>query len=155
MPVVPLDYIGLGKFRVKEAVSYRGVDVPEGFVTDLASIPRLFWPLLPANGWYELAAVFHDRLCVELAEGVCGLSSREVDRLFRVMARENAIDNPIGAWIVSWILWTGVRWGALLNPSRRDGWWRDGWLALAITAILLLMSIVAVRRLDSLVHAVF
>jgi hypothetical protein len=38
------------------------VDVPVGFVTDFASIPRAFYSLLPPNGEYSYAAVFHDYL---------------------------------------------------------------------------------------------
>lgn len=34
--------------------------VPRDFVTDLASIPRLFWNILPPFGKYQEAAVIHD-----------------------------------------------------------------------------------------------
>jgi hypothetical protein len=36
--------------------------VPVGFKTDLASIPRLFWNILPPFGKYTEAAVLHDWL---------------------------------------------------------------------------------------------
>lgn len=36
--------------------------VPTGFVTDLASIPRIFWTILPPNGEYSKAAIVHDYL---------------------------------------------------------------------------------------------
>ena len=36
--------------------------VPAGFVTDFASIPRLFWRVLPPTGSYGKAAVIHDYL---------------------------------------------------------------------------------------------
>jgi len=36
--------------------------VPSGFLTDLASIPRLFWNILPPFGKYTRAAVIHDFL---------------------------------------------------------------------------------------------
>jgi len=36
------------------------VDVPVGFVTDFASIPRPFWALLPPEGEYAYAAILHD-----------------------------------------------------------------------------------------------
>lgn len=36
--------------------------VPEGFITDFASIPRLFWNILPPFGKYSPAAVIHDYL---------------------------------------------------------------------------------------------
>jgi len=38
------------------------VHVPVGFQTDFASIPRVFWPFIPPNGWYGKAAVLHDFL---------------------------------------------------------------------------------------------
>jgi hypothetical protein len=38
------------------------VDAPMGFVTDLASIPRIFWAALPPDGDYAYAAVLHDYL---------------------------------------------------------------------------------------------
>ena len=36
--------------------------VPAGFVTDLASIPRIFWSLLRPDGLYAYAAIVHDHL---------------------------------------------------------------------------------------------
>jgi hypothetical protein len=36
------------------------ITVPAGFITDLASIPRLFWNILPPFGKYTAAAVVHD-----------------------------------------------------------------------------------------------
>ena len=38
------------------------VVVPAGFVTDLASIPRVFWSLLPTDGAYTFPAIIHDYL---------------------------------------------------------------------------------------------
>lgn len=38
------------------------VIAPRGFVTDFASVPRLFWTLLPPDGVYTYAAVLHDFL---------------------------------------------------------------------------------------------
>ncbi|EGS6735892.1 DUF1353 domain-containing protein, partial [Salmonella enterica] len=36
------------------------ISVPAGFVTDLATIPRIFWTLLPPDGKYAKAAIIHD-----------------------------------------------------------------------------------------------
>jgi hypothetical protein len=44
------------------ANNYFVVTAPEGFITDLASIPRPFWNLLPPFGKYTEAAVIHDWL---------------------------------------------------------------------------------------------
>ena len=38
------------------------IKVPAGFVTDLASVPRIFWNILPPFGVYDRAAVLHDWL---------------------------------------------------------------------------------------------
>lgn len=39
------------------------IDVPAGYRTDFASIPRIFWRVLPPFGRYGKAAVIHDWLC--------------------------------------------------------------------------------------------
>jgi hypothetical protein len=41
---------------------YKPVAVPPGFVTDLASIPRVFWSALRPDGDYAYAAIVHDFL---------------------------------------------------------------------------------------------
>lgn len=41
---------------------YTAVTVPKGFVTDLASIPRIFFTALRPDGEYAYAAVIHDYL---------------------------------------------------------------------------------------------
>jgi len=41
------------------------ISVPAGFITDLASIPRVLWNILPPNGKYGKASVVHDYLYVE------------------------------------------------------------------------------------------
>ena len=38
------------------------IGVPAGTKTDLASVPRLVWPLIPPDGSYAPAAIVHDRL---------------------------------------------------------------------------------------------
>lgn len=42
--------------------AYPSVRVPVGFVTDFASIPRIFWSLLRPDGIYSYAAIIHDYL---------------------------------------------------------------------------------------------
>jgi hypothetical protein len=41
---------------------FKEVTVPSGFVTDLTSIPRVFWQALRPEGRYAYAAVVHDYL---------------------------------------------------------------------------------------------
>lgn len=57
-------------YRVNEAFVYFRTDntqilieIPKGFVTDFASVPRIFWSILPPFGTYSKACVLHDYLC--------------------------------------------------------------------------------------------
>ncbi len=47
------------RVRTEDGVS---VDVPAGFETDFASVPRFFWRIVPPFGRYSPAAVVHDFL---------------------------------------------------------------------------------------------
>lgn len=47
-----------------EVLGWNTVTVPSGFRTDLASIPRPLWAVLPPVGKYDAAAVIHDYLYV-------------------------------------------------------------------------------------------
>jgi hypothetical protein len=63
------------------------VEVPKGFVTDFASIPRVFWSILPADGDYTYPAILHDYLYWRQH------TSRETaDRIFKVAMEEFGID---------------------------------------------------------------
>lgn len=58
------------KFELLEAFEYHVgaypsdevIRVPAGFVTDLASVPRALWAVLPPHGKYAKAAIIHDYL---------------------------------------------------------------------------------------------
>ena len=61
------------------------VQVPKGFVTDGASIPRIFWVYLPRHGKYTKAAVVHDFLynkrgSIFVQVGTTGFFESEVTR---------------------------------------------------------------------------
>ena len=45
-----------------QETSYGQITVPKGFRTDLASVPRILWCLIPPFGRYSQAAVIHDYL---------------------------------------------------------------------------------------------
>jgi hypothetical protein len=42
--------------------TFEKVTVPKGFVTDFASIPSIFWSVLPPDGRYVYPAIIHDYL---------------------------------------------------------------------------------------------
>lgn len=39
------------------------ITIKKGFITDFASVPRIFWSIFPPFGRYTKCAVLHDRLC--------------------------------------------------------------------------------------------
>lgn len=50
--------------------------VPAGFQSDLASVPRLFWAIVPPYGKHLEASIMHDYLCYS------GWSRAKADREF-------------------------------------------------------------------------
>lgn len=42
------------------AKELKRVEVPAGFITDFASVPRIFWSILPRDGLYVYPAIIHD-----------------------------------------------------------------------------------------------
>lgn len=106
-------------YEVGHLGSGRVVEVPAGFITDGASVPRPFWSLLPAWGSYSRAAVLHDYLLVRLygpdphAEA---LSRLQADRIF--LEAMNVLGT--GA-ITRTLLYAGVRLWSLTAPSPAQG----------------------------------
>ena len=132
-PSAVLRTAGADGWTLVEPLSYVGdrdrFVVPAGFETDLASVPRPVTWLVPRSGRYTLAAVLHDWLCeVGIRTGV--VTSRQADGIFRRVMREAGV--PV---LLRWIMWTGVRWGALKNPLRRRGWLLSAPGVLAITVL--------------------
>ena len=62
------------------------VIVPRGFLTDGATVPRLFWGLIPPWGRYGQAVVLHDYLCEFLGYWENGqwvtITRKDADRIF-------------------------------------------------------------------------
>lgn len=77
------------------------VMVPTGFVTDFASVPSIFWSVLPRDGVYVYAAVLHDYLY-----WVQDRERESVDRVLRACMEEFSVD-AVSRQAVYW----GVRAG--------------------------------------------
>ncbi|MFJ2713254.1 DUF1353 domain-containing protein [Pseudomonas sp. NPDC087346] len=79
------------RYYIRSKEGGEWVYVPAGYLTDGASVPRLFWSLLPPWGAYGQAAVVHDVVCEYLSITVNGVP-RSITRkvcdeiLFEAMA---------------------------------------------------------------------
>lgn len=123
---------GRSLWALQQSLTYRTGDkagetivVPAGFVTDLASIPRLVWSFYPPDGPWVKAAVIHDFLYDTQGDGrwnkhvgvtrPTSYSRAEADNILR----EGMADRAIGWWEQT-VIWTSVRLGG------GKGWARAG-----------------------------
>jgi hypothetical protein len=67
-------------YYFSESDKEKGVNVPKGFVTDYASIPRLALPLIPKIGRTRKAAVLHDWLYSKDCD--LHISREKADKIF-------------------------------------------------------------------------
>lgn len=79
----------------------RDVTVPAGFDTDLASIPRGLWNIIPLIGKYDRAAVVHDYLY-----RANGVTRAEADAVLN----EAMGVSDVGRW-TRWLIYSAVRVG--------------------------------------------
>ena len=73
---------GSGRFQLMRNLIYRTEAgnmyvVPRGFKTDLATIPKIFWGILPPHDLYLSAAILHDYFCVNN-----WIKRKDIDKLF-------------------------------------------------------------------------
>jgi hypothetical protein len=120
-------------WAVEEPLAYRGrrdrFTVPAGFRTDFASVPRVVVWLIPRFGRYTAAAILHDWLVTAGIESGT-VTARQADGLFRRVMREQGV--PV---VRRWLMWAGVRWGALTDADRRGGWAASAPGVLAISVV--------------------
>lgn len=105
-------------FFIGAVSDQRYVTVPAGFVTDGATVPRMFWSIFPPWGIYGQAAVLHDYLCVNRQLTKNGdkenlsVSQREIDKIFYKAMK--VLETPV--WKRS-IIYASVRIWHTLFPS--------------------------------------
>lgn len=104
--------------------------VPQGQRTDFASVPRPFVWFIPTYGRYTKAAILHDHLCDLASRGQ--LHRRDADGVFRQAMRTLGVP-----FLRRWIMWAGVRWGALTTADGRKHWWLDAPKVIPITLCVL------------------
>lgn len=115
--------------------------IEAGVTTDFASVPRPFVWLIPAYGLYTRAAVLHDVLCDQGIQR--NVSRRDADGIFLQALRILGVP-----FLQRWLMWTGVRLGALKSASTRKEWSKDAPLVLTIaftvTSLLLVPALLIV-----------
>lgn len=133
--VAPAIKAGRSLWGLQRDLSYRTgesndkITVPAGFVTDLASIPRWCWIILPPDGPWVKAAIIHDFLYATSGKGhwkrrtdgrarAAPYSRKEADAIFKEALENRGVDKFRRS-----ILWAAVRiggakgWGA--DDTRR------------------------------------
>ena len=122
------------KWEVLKAFTYfaqeQSYQIGVGQKTDFASIPRFFVWFIPTYGKYTKAAILHDHLCELSHQGK--FSRRDADGIFRQAMRVLGV-----AFLRRWIMWAGVRLGALQSADGRKDWWRDAWRVALIGLLVL------------------
>lgn len=109
-----------GEWVVLSTLQYTALDgivygIPEGFITDLASIPAILRPLFNQNDNSRKAAVLHDsRYCVKR-----GLR-KDADNLFL-----EAMERCGVGFFKRWAMYSGVRAGGWAYWNSRSGMTAD------------------------------
>ena len=115
-----LEYIDGKKWKVVHHFDYAIgapdgypiVDVPAGFITDFASVPRILWNILPPTGKYGKAAVVHDRLYQDPYLKMCAdYPPFKVTRDFADLVLLEAMEVLEVGWLTRWVIYLGVRTG--------------------------------------------
>ena len=130
--LVSVSQVSPTRWQLLEPVVYEGRNqtftVPAGFVTDFATVPRIFFWLVPTYGVYTKAAILHDYL-VEHPELV---SRADADGIFRRTLRELGVP-----FVRRWMMWAAVRLQAGLAGTTPGDLVR--WLLVAVPSVLLLL----------------
>lgn len=82
------------------------IEMPKGFITDFASVPRILWNLLPPTGKYGKAAVVHDFLYVTGRVGEIRVTRSYADGVFR-----DAMEDLGVGKVRRTLMWLAVRVG--------------------------------------------
>lgn len=93
----------------RDAVTY--IEIPAGFKSDLASIPRPLWWILATPWDIALEALFHDLFYQEQV-----VKRRVADQTLLSMMEDRNVP-----WVIRWTVYFGVRLGGWV------AWWIHAW----------------------------
>jgi hypothetical protein len=96
-------------FRLTARFRYKDIEVPKGFVTDGASVPRIFWSILYPFGSYFPAALIHDYLYSKASNHLTAAKKiyrKEVDQIFLQAMKDVGV-----GWLTRRTIYRAVRLG--------------------------------------------
>ena len=103
-----------------DAVKEQYVIIPQGFLTDGASVPRVFWTFFPSWGAYGQAATVHDFLCEYLIISDNGkirnITRKECDEYFLKLMTELQV-GKISRTLMYWGVSMFRKFGRVKKPS--------------------------------------
>lgn len=127
-------------WRLDRPMIYQGNyeiwEVPEGYITDLASVPRLAVWLIPRYGVYTPAAILHDYFCDAVNDGAPIVSRADADGLFRRCLRELGVSGP-----KRWMMWAAVRAASRMSGAKLKDWL---WFLLILVPAVTFVAIPAI-----------
>ena len=97
-------YFELVKDFKVDVLGYK-ITVPKGFRSDLASVPRIFWPIIPRHGRYTIAAIVHDYLCKSMI-----INSDDTHFIFKILMRRYHVKPWRIKLMYKAVSWFGPRW---------------------------------------------
>ncbi|OUT06889.1 DUF1353 domain-containing protein [Campylobacter concisus] len=93
--------VGKYQFELVENYRYRDIVIPKGYITDGASVPRIFWSIFPPNkAEYLSAAIVHDYLTDIVIEKK-SITFRSADNTFKEMLIDLNV-NKIEVTVLYW-----------------------------------------------------
>jgi hypothetical protein len=109
-------------FRLAKPFRYQDIEVPAGFLTDGASVPRIFWSILYPFGSYFPAALVHDYLYSKVSDHFTAarkIDRKESDKIFLEAMKDVGVD-----WLTRHTIYRAVRLGGWKgykkSPIRTD-----------------------------------
>jgi len=97
-----------------QKVGYTRIEVPAGFLTDYASVPRILWNLIPPTGKYTYAAVVHDYLYAgHNGQHIYKVTRKQADAVFLDAMLSVGVSKPL-----AYTMWAGVRVGGWVGWGR-------------------------------------
>lgn len=116
-----IEKIGARRWLLIDDLIFRSVDLsglvvaPRGYQTDLASIPRLAWPVFPKEDLYDAGAVIHDAAYGNALTTMTGDRMFVIKPIADALFREAILALGVSAWRANLMYWAVQQFGTPLG----------------------------------------